>query len=132
VLESKMAPFEWSSQEEEAMDLERMMSEARDALTVKRVFGEPVEKDGVTVMPAARVQGGGGGGGGEGPEGQGRGSGGGFGLTARPVGAYVIRGQQVTWQPALDLNRLLVGAQIVALVGLLTIRTIIKARSRRR
>ena len=113
------------------MDVERMLSEARDALTVKRVFGEPFDKDGVTVIPAARVQGGGGGGGGEGPGGEGSGSGGGFGLIARPVGAYVIRGQQVSWQPALDVNRILVGAQIVALVGLLTIRTIIKVRSRR-
>ena len=112
------------------MDVERMMSEARDALTVKRVFGEPVERDGVTVIPVAKVQGGGGGGGGEGPEGQGKGSGGGFGLIARPVGAYVIRGQKVSWQPALDLNRLLVGVQVLALLGVLTIRTVMKARSR--
>jgi len=39
---------------------------------VKRVFGEPYEKNGVTVIPAARVQGGAGGGGGEGPQGQAR------------------------------------------------------------
>jgi uncharacterized spore protein YtfJ len=114
------------------MDVDRMMSEARDALTVRRVFGEPFERDGVTVIPAASLSGGGGGGGGEGPEGQGKGSGGGFGLSARPVGAYVVRGKEVTWQPALDINRVLMGAQVVALLGLLTIRMIVKARARRR
>jgi hypothetical protein len=62
---------------------------ARDVLTVRRVFGDPIERDGVTVIPAANVRGGGGGGGGEGPNGQG--SGGGFGVSATPAGAYVIR-----------------------------------------
>jgi uncharacterized spore protein YtfJ len=33
-----------------------------DAVTVKRVFGEPYQKNGVTVIPAAKVMGGGGGG----------------------------------------------------------------------
>jgi uncharacterized spore protein YtfJ len=49
-----------------------------DALTVKRVFGEPYEKDGVTIIPAARVQGGAGAGGGEDPQGQSKGSGSGL------------------------------------------------------
>jgi uncharacterized spore protein YtfJ len=31
----------------------------RDAVTVKRVFGEPYQKNGVTVIPAAKVMGGG-------------------------------------------------------------------------
>ena len=35
-----------------------------DALTVRRVYGEPYEKNGVTIIPAAMVFGGGGGGGG--------------------------------------------------------------------
>ena len=103
---------------------------ARDAITVKRVFGEPYEKNGVTVIPAARVQGGAGGGGGEGPEGQGRGSGTGFGLSARPVGAFLIRGDEVSWRPAVDINRIVLGGQVVAIVALLTIRAIVKARAK--
>lgn len=35
----------------------------RDAITAQRVFGDPVERDGVVVIPAAAVRGGGGGGG---------------------------------------------------------------------
>lgn len=112
------------------MEVQEVLAQARDAMTVKRVFGEPYEKNGVTVIPAARVQGGAGGGGGEGPEGQGRGSGTGFGLSARPVGAYLIRGDEVTWRPAVDLNRIVLGGQIVAIVALLTIRAIVKARAK--
>jgi uncharacterized spore protein YtfJ len=112
------------------MDVQEVIAEARDAITVKRVFGEPYEKNGVTVIPAARVQGGAGGGGGEGPEGQGKGSGTGFGLSARPVGAYVIRGDEVSWRPAVDLNRIILGGQIVAIVALLTVRAIVKGRAK--
>jgi uncharacterized spore protein YtfJ len=112
------------------MEVNDVISQARDTLTVKRVFGEPYEKNGVTVIPAARVQGGAGGGGGEGPDGQGKGSGSGFGLNARPVGAFLIRGDEVTWRPAVDLNKVILGAQVVAVVALLTIRAIVKARSK--
>jgi uncharacterized spore protein YtfJ len=112
------------------MEVQEVLTQARDAMSVKRVFGEPYEKNGVTVIPAARVQGGAGGGGGEGPEGQGRGSGSGFGLAARPVGAYLIHGDEVTWRPAVDLNRIVLGAQVVAVVALLTLRAIVKARAK--
>jgi uncharacterized spore protein YtfJ len=112
------------------MEVNDVITQARDTLTVKRVFGDPYEKNGVTVIPAARVQGGAGGGGGEGPEGQGKGSGSGFGVNARPVGAFLIEGDEVTWRPAVDLNKVILGAQVVAVVALLTIRAIVKARSK--
>jgi uncharacterized spore protein YtfJ len=112
------------------MQVEEIIDKARDTMTVKRVYGDPIEKDGVTVIPAATVRGGAGAGSGEDPEGGARGGGGGFGLVARPAGAYVIRGDQVTWQPALDLTRIIVGGQIVALAVILTVRAIAKARTK--
>jgi uncharacterized spore protein YtfJ len=112
------------------MNVQEVLGQARDALTVKRVFGEPYEKDGVTLIPVAKVQGGGGGGDGEGPDGTGKGSGSGFGLIARPVGAFVVRGDEITWRPAVDVNRIVMGGQIVAVVALLTIRAIAKARAK--
>jgi uncharacterized spore protein YtfJ len=112
------------------MEVQEVIAQARDALTVKRVFGEPYEKDGVTIIPAARVQGGAGGGGGEDAQGQGRGSGSGFGMTARPVGAFIIRGGELSWRPAVDVNRAILGGQVVAVVALLTARTILKARAK--
>ncbi len=114
------------------MDVQQVIAQARDAITVKRVYGDPYEKNGVTVIPAAAVQGGGGGGGGKGPEGQGEGSGSGFGLTARPAGAFLIRGDEVAWRPAVDVNRIVLGGQFVAVVALLTIRAIVKARIKAR
>src|SRR5438093_13573102 len=87
---------------------------ARDTMTVRRVFGDPIEKDGVTVIPAARVSGGGGGGGDTAGNG-----GGGFGVRARPAGAYVIKDGQVTWKPAIDATRIALMGQLVAIVFLL-------------
>lgn len=95
-------------------NLDDMFKGARDAITVKKVFGDPVEKDGVTVIPAASVGGGGGGGGDT--EGNG---GGGFGLAAKPAGAYVIKEGDVKWKPAVNANRLILGWQIVSALGLL-------------
>ena len=112
------------------MDVQDVIAQAKDTLTVKRVFGEPYEKDGVTVIPAARVQGGAGGGSGEDPNSQGRGSGSGFGVTARPVGAFIIRDGDLSWRPAVDVNRIILGGQLVVVVALLTVRGIVKARSR--
>ena len=110
------------------MDVQNVIAQARDSLTVKRVFGEPYEKDGATIIPAARIQGGAGGGSGEDPQGQGKGSGSGFGITARPVGAFIIRDGEVSWRPAVDITRIVLGGQMVAVVALLTVRTILKAR----
>jgi uncharacterized spore protein YtfJ len=114
------------------MDVNEVIGQARDAITVQRVFGEPYEKDGVTIIPAARVQGGAGAGGGEDPSGQGKGSGSGFGMNARPVGAFVVRGGELTWRPAIDVNRVILGGQVVAIVALLTIRAIVRSRARAR
>ena len=112
------------------MDVEKVLAHARDAITVKRVYGAPYEKDGLTLIPAAVVGGGGGGGSGEGKEGEdsGKGAGAGWGLGARPVGAFVIKDGVVTWRPVIDLNRVILGAQIVAVVALLTLRASAKRR----
>jgi uncharacterized spore protein YtfJ len=89
--------------------VDELIEGARDAITVKRVYGDPVQENGVTLIPAASVRGGGGGGG----DAEGNG-GSGFGLTASPVGAYVIKGDEVSWKPAVNPNRMILGWQIVA------------------
>jgi uncharacterized spore protein YtfJ len=77
--------------------LERLASRIGGHAKVQAVFGEPVERDGVTVIPVARVRWGVGGGGGEGPEGSG--SGGGGGVTAEPVGYIEITASGATFRP---------------------------------
>jgi uncharacterized spore protein YtfJ len=112
------------------MDVRKTIEDAKDAMTVRRVYGDPYEKNGVTVIPAARVQGGAGGGSGEGPKEQGgRGSGTGFGINAKPAGAFVLKGDDVSWRPAVDVNKVILGAQVVAVLALLVARSIAKSRA---
>jgi uncharacterized spore protein YtfJ len=113
-----------------AMDVKETLEQADEVLTVKRVFGEPYVRDGVTVIPAAKVQGAAGGGTGEGPEGQGGGTGTGYGLNAKPLGVYVIKDGDALWRPAVDVNRLILGMQVVAVTALLLARAIVKARAK--
>ena len=91
------------------MELEELLAKANDSMTVGRVFGTPIERDGMLVIPVASVQGGGGGGSGTGtaPDGQGEGTGtgGGWGVRARPVGVFVVRDGNVQWVPAIDYAR---------------------------
>lgn len=108
----------------------------KDVLTVKRAFGDAYELDGVIVIPVAAVRGGGGGGGGEGdaPDAQGSGSGGGsgFGVTVRPVGAFVVDGRTVTWSPTIDVSRIVIGGQVVAIVGIFALGRVLTRRRHQR
>jgi len=86
----------------------------RDPVTAKRIFGERIELDGVTIIPVAATHSckcnKSGGENGEG-----------CGFTGvRPVGLVVIRDGQVEWKPALDLSRLaLIAAATLGLFALL-------------
>jgi uncharacterized spore protein YtfJ len=113
------------------MDVGRVLDEARDAMTVRRVFGEPYERDGLTVIPAATVMGGAGGGTGQDQEGT-SGGGGGFGVVARPAGAFVIREGRLHWQPAVDVTRVILGGQIVALALVVVLGRVLRTRAKRR
>ncbi|HWS31250.1 MAG TPA: sporulation protein [Actinoplanes sp.] len=120
-----------------------------EGATVARVFGTPIERDGVTIVPVAIVGGGGGGGGGgeggghvtddgatedtgittdpDSPHGA-TGSGAGFGFTARPAGVYVIRDGEAHWRPAIDVNKIVIGGQLVAVAAFLLVRSILRHR----
>jgi uncharacterized spore protein YtfJ len=108
------------------MKIDDLVTTARDAITVRRVYGEPITVDGATVIAAASVWGCGGGGGGRDQQGQ-EGQGGGFGLHARPVGAYVIKDGVVQWTPAIDVNG------VVGMLGAITLTWVMsRARHARR
>jgi uncharacterized spore protein YtfJ len=91
-------------------NVDELLRGAQDAMTVRRVYGDPVETEGVTIVPAAAVRGGAGGGGDSEHNG-----GAGFGLNARPVGAWVLRDGEATWSPAVDVNRIAVLAFLLGL-----------------
>lgn len=109
------------------MNALEILDRARDNMSVRRVYGEPYEQDGVTIIPAASVSGGGGGGGD-----QAGGGGTGFGMMARPVGAWVIKDGEALWRPALDLSRVILMGQLVAIVALLVLRSVAKTLTKQR
>lgn len=113
------------------MKIDELVTTARDAVTVKRVFAEPYEKEGVTVIPAARLAGFVGGGGGHDEHGQ-EGEGGGFGVAGQPAGAYIIKDGRVFWRPAVDVNRLFAVLGAVAIAYLLSRPRFLKARAKGR
>jgi uncharacterized spore protein YtfJ len=100
---------------EDSMNPQQLLAGAQDALTARRVFGDPIQADGTTIIPAAVLRGGGGGGG------RGDVNGVGFGVMARPAGVFALRNGDITWRPAIDVNRIVLGGQLVAITALLTI-----------
>lgn len=126
---------------DERFDPATVTKAAEDTFTVRRVFGEAYEREGVLVIPVARVMGmvglGAGGGRGSGlptaagrrrpggaepaaddaaattGEGEGHGGGGGYGAGVKPLGVYVVDADGAHWQPAVDWNRVVLGGQML-------------------
>jgi hypothetical protein len=113
-----------------SMEVQELIAGSRDTISAKRVYGEPYEKNGLTVIPAAVVRGGAGGGVGE-RDGKETGKGGGYGMNARPSGAWIIDGTQVNWKPAIDVNRIVLGGQLIGLVAILVTGRVLATHSRR-
>jgi uncharacterized spore protein YtfJ len=131
------------------MDVESLLTKASDHLSVRRAFGTAYEKDDMLIIPVALVAGGGGGGMGHPrhrdpaagpdslpeatpaeldatlPDSGPMDAGGGFGGLVLPVGAYVVKGGQVRWVPAVDVT-------IVVLASLGFVRVLSRAWNRSR
>ena len=72
-----------------ADELQRIGETVGDKAKVSTIFGEPVEREGITVIPVAKAKFGFGGGGGAGKKGPGRGGGG--GAAVKPLGYIEVR-----------------------------------------
>jgi uncharacterized spore protein YtfJ len=101
------------------MKIDEVLTTAHESVSAGRVYAEPHQVDGVTVIAAASVAGGGGGGGGHVDAGS-EGAGVGFGIHGRPAGAYVVREGHVQWVPAVDVHRIFFGLCAVAIAYLFT------------
>jgi uncharacterized spore protein YtfJ len=104
------------------VDVQEMISKVQDAATVRRVYGEPYEKDSATIIPTARISARGGSGAARGGEHKG----GGFRVDAEPVGAYVLRDGVVEWQPVFDLSGVIRRGQLVGMVALLVLWVVVR------
>lgn len=131
------------------MDVANLLMKASDNFSVRRAFGAAYEKDDILIIPVAMVAGGGGGGtahprhrdstaGSNGlPEVDPAGrdtppqdsermdAGGGFGGLVLPTGAYIVKGAQVRWVPAVDMT-------IVVLASLSLVRVLARTWTRAR
>ena len=111
-------------QSEGSSFIERLAKQLGATANVTSVFGEPVERDGTTVIPVARFKWGFGGGEGTGTESAGAGSGGGGGMTADPVGFIVISKGRARYRPLSGFGKVfpfvagvVVGSIALSLVG---------------
>ena len=101
------------------MDSQQILESVQDAIAARRVFGDAIKADGVTVVPVSVIRGGGG-------AGRRTENGSvGFGVHARPAGVYVIRDGDASWRPAIDINRVILGGQIVAITAILALRPLL-------
>ena len=107
--------------------LERLANRIGGRVRVKTIFGEPVEKDGVTVIPVARARWGCGGGGNSGRNSQenqmreGAGAGGGGGVTVSPTGYVEVRDGRARFHPIYNpanVAQIIVASGIVAVLVL--------------
>jgi uncharacterized spore protein YtfJ len=127
-------PMEEAKHEAEADVADERLSKFMESLggtaSAKAVFGEPVEKDGVTIVPVARVRYGGGGGGGRGPGRKKKGDdadadqvgyGHGGGVQAAPVGYIELSGGRATYRRIADPARPMAIALLFPLVGAISI-----------
>lgn len=121
---------------------------ARDALAVRRAFGDPIVHGDITVIPVARVRGGNGIGFGSGARdshrgdpgsdpdagteaartAEGGGGGGGFGVTIRPLGVFVVHGDDAEWQPTLDVTKIVLGSQVLGALTIVAVARLLRQR----
>jgi uncharacterized spore protein YtfJ len=110
--------------------LDTFMQTLGGTASARAVFGEPVERDGVTIVPVARVRYGGGGGGGRGPGRKKQGASGdaeqtgfgrGGGVLAAPVGYIELSGGRATYRRIADPARPMAIALLFPLVGAISI-----------
>ena len=125
------------------MDVKELLGRVGENLSVSRSFGTAYKKDGLLIIPVAVVAGGGGGGSqnasshADADESEGAldevpprdevptGSGGGFGGVVLPIGAYVVKGEEVSWVPAVNVTW-------IALAALSVLRLLVRSTTRGR
>ena len=128
------------------MQAREILAQARDAMNARRVFGEPIDRDGVTIVPVMRLLGGAAGvmtdavadattdasiEPAAGLQGAAASFGVGFGVKASPAGVYVIKGDDVRWLPAVEPERLAFIAGTIVVIALLIVRSIARTALKR-
>jgi uncharacterized spore protein YtfJ len=104
--------------------VERVAEKMGASASAKAVYADPVEHDGITVIPVAKVRWGFGGGSGR-KKGE-RGSGGGGGMQAAPLGYIEIKEGQTQFRPIRDPMTFVPIAAVGSIAGWILLRSIRK------
>jgi uncharacterized spore protein YtfJ len=105
--------------------LERMAEKLGMQARSASVYSEPIEKNGVTIVPVAKVRWGFGGGGGS-KQGKEHGSGGGGGMRVTPVGFIELKDGQSEFKPIRDASSFVPAILAGGAVGFLLLRALRK------
>lgn len=103
--------------------LDRVVERIGGSAATNAVYGAPVERDGVTVIPVAKVRWGFGGGAGRGggdqggAHGEGAGEGGGVGMAISPLGYIEIRDGEAQFRRIIDASSLLFLPPVILALG---------------
>lgn len=100
------------------------------AANANTIYGQPVERDGITVIPVAKASWGVGGGDG-GKNGDNGGTGGGGGISVRPVGYIEIKEGRSKYRPIFDpglIVQIILGSAVVVAIALNGVRKIIRGK----
>ena len=108
---------------------ERLARQIGISANARSIYGDPVERDGVTVIPVAKAAYGFGGGGGKKENEEGSGGGGGVMLT--PVGYIEIKNGETRFRPTLDPMGLVPAVLAAAPIVLLAVWNISKRLRRK-
>jgi uncharacterized spore protein YtfJ len=111
--------------------IERLAERLGGSASAAAVYGTPIERDGLTVIPVANVRWGFGGGGGVDTKeaGSSGGSGGGGGAMAAPIGYIEIKDGEARFRPIKDplsLPAVPLTNVLAGIVGLLFVRSIVR------
>lgn len=95
--------------------VEQVLSQLVSNANVNAVFGQPIERDGATIIPCSEIMVGFGMGSGAGPVDErgnpmGGGSGGGGGTQGRPIAVVVVTKDGVRVEPVLDLTKVVLAS----------------------
>lgn len=109
--------------------VERIAESLGGAANAERIYGQPVERDGLTIIPVAKARYGFGGGGGKkaGEEG----SGGGGGMVLTPVGYIEIKQGESRFRSIRDPQNVVKIVAVGGAVALLTVRSVMKMLRKR-
>ena len=111
---------------------QRLAHRVGGGMRVKTIFGEPVEKDGITVIPVARARwgfrGGGSSGGNTGENQEGEGTGGVGGVKVSPAGYVEVKNGRARFHPIYDpamVTQIIVASGVVAALLVRAVRRLI-------